>query len=1177
MKTFPYYLLFIPSYLSPARNILIFLSKAAIAFTVIELVFTDNYTLAQIVPDETLGNESTVVKGESAYEITGGATRGSNLFHSFKEFSISNGQSAYFNNVETIHNIFSRVSGISSSRIDGLIRANGSANLFLINPNGIIFGANASLDLRGSFVASTANAIEFADGMFFSANNPHEQPLLSINVPIGLQFPENPQTLEIQGSNLALNSGKTLGFVGGEVTMPNGGTISNTGGRVELGGLAAEGTVGLNHIDSNLSLSFPKGVARANVFLNNKAKVNVSAGGGGSIAIHAHNLKLEGESGLQGGISTGDSVDDRAGDIVIDATGEITLTDSSFVFNKMQGTAGNAGDILIATGSLYANDGSRLVTQSTGNGNAGNVVINARDTVSFDGKNSPNEAGIFTNIRQAIVNTQVAGNGGNITITTDSLDLKNGARLSSANVSAQGNAGDITINASKTVLFKGSIDRAEDFNGGIITIVQPAGQGNAGNISITTGSLYLTNGARLLTRNSGTQGNSGNVTIKATKEVLFDGEDLNYKPSGVFVNAIPGKTPETENLKVNAGQIIIATGSLYLKNGARLDANTNREGNAGNINIYALDRVSFEGANSQNEPSGVFANVESDAVGKVGDITIVTNDFFLTDGARIESTISGNGHGNGGTVTIDARDRVELSGIVDFFNTKLQKPEKKPGGIFTTIKETGIGNASNITITTNFISITGGAKLETLTRGTGNAGNVTIEAQDIFLDGVVLQPDGVNSLPSSIASSVQQTGNGNGGDIVINTRSLKLTNGALFTASTRGEKNGGNVFITANNISVDGFGINDVSSGIYSSVDKPGKLEETTETATGQGGRIVINTNSLSLSNGALLSTGTFDEGNAGDIQIKANNIEISRGAQVLTTSAGSGNAGNISINTNDGNIILIGSDYNFNKRSYNFAPNILKNQGNPSGLFANTTGESKDDSGNITIETGLLMMRDGAKITANNDGIKDGGNISIDANFLIAAPSENSDITANAVRGSGGNLTINARGVLGISPQENNTLESDITASSELGIDGTISINSTTINPNQGLIALPEKIVDASKLIVTTCGVDEENSAGQLAMTGRGGLPTNPNQVLSSQDLWEDLRLENFDNKVRSQLNPAPQQIDRPEAIITEASGWNVSKNGKVTLVATTSNAKNISHSCSTVVGQNSQVKSRE
>ncbi|MBG1269841.1 filamentous hemagglutinin N-terminal domain-containing protein [Nostoc sp. WHI] len=155
--------------------------------------------LAQIVRDRTLGSESSVVTPETPGSpvdvISGGATRGKNLFHSFEQFSVPTGATAFFKNATEIQNIISRVTGSSISNIDGLIKTNDAANLFLLNPNGIIFGRNARLDIRGSFLASTASSFKFADGLEFSAKAPENIPLLTINVPIGLQFGGNPGSI----------------------------------------------------------------------------------------------------------------------------------------------------------------------------------------------------------------------------------------------------------------------------------------------------------------------------------------------------------------------------------------------------------------------------------------------------------------------------------------------------------------------------------------------------------------------------------------------------------------------------------------------------------------------------------------------------------------------------------------------------------------------------------------------------------------------------------------------------------------------------------------------------------------------------------------------------------------------------------------------------------------------
>ena len=214
-------------------------SSALILFATI--LSQTNSVLAQtsnIIPDNTLGAESSVVnpRDENSDRIDGGAIRGQNLFHSFQEFNVGEGRGAYFANPDAVSNIFSRVTGNNVSNIFGTLGVDGAADLYLVNPNGIVFGENSSLDVQGSFTATTADAIEFGEGGLFSAVEPGES-LLTISVPLGLQFGSSPGSIinrsvgenpdgetNITGDSVGLQvpAGKTLTLVGGKRLLKGG-------------------------------------------------------------------------------------------------------------------------------------------------------------------------------------------------------------------------------------------------------------------------------------------------------------------------------------------------------------------------------------------------------------------------------------------------------------------------------------------------------------------------------------------------------------------------------------------------------------------------------------------------------------------------------------------------------------------------------------------------------------------------------------------------------------------------------------------------------------------------------------------------------------------------------------------------------------------------------------------
>ena len=421
------------------------------------LLFNLDRAIAQVIPDNTLGNESSVVnpRDETSDRIDGGAIRGQNLFHSFQEFNVDAGKGVYFNNPEAINNIFSRVTGNNVSNILGTLGVDGAANLFLINPNGIIFGEGASLDVQGSFVATTANGIEFGEQGSFDATNPQVPQLLTIN-PSAYLFNQIEDRaingIESRQSFLNVPEGENLIFLGRDINLI-GSTLTAPGGRIELGGLQGIGEVG---ISSDGSLAFPDNVIKGDISLSSGAFVDVTSAGSGFININARNLGIFTKSAIFAGIGAGlGNSDAVAGDITLNVTEKLSL-DDSFIANLLFGE-GKTGDIFVTTSFLEIINGAQLGATTFGRGDGGSVTITAGDLIVFDGQSSDgNASGVLSS-----VNPGAEGNAGDISITTSSLAVTNGAQINSS-TSSRGDGGSITITASDSVVFDG-----ESINGTI--------------------------------------------------------------------------------------------------------------------------------------------------------------------------------------------------------------------------------------------------------------------------------------------------------------------------------------------------------------------------------------------------------------------------------------------------------------------------------------------------------------------------------------------------------------------------------------------------------------------------------------------------------------------------------------------------------------------------------------
>lgn len=512
-------------------------------------LFTTSPMQAQIVQDTTLPNPSIVTSNGNTSAIAGGTQAGSNLFHSFKEFSVPTNGVASFQQIDQgIKNVLTRVTGSSVSNINGLIevlQANGSvskANFFLLNPNGIIFGPNASLNIGGSFLASTARSVSFADGDSFSATNPHTQALLQVSVPIGLQFGTQAASIQVQGAGLIVPPGKTLGLVGGDLTLVGGG-LGTLGGRIELGSVTGVVTldkapaVSLTPVTKGWALGY-KGVQNfKDIQLSQNARVTVSGSGGGDIQVQGRHVVLTDGSQM----SAGTQGSGLGGTLAVRASESVEIS-GSWTSGSISG--------------LFA----QVDPAATGTG--GNLTIKTRQLTL--------QGGVQVS---AVVAPGATGDGGNLTIETERLLVRDGAYVLTSTF-GQGQAGNLTVqNAKEVELIGGIIADSGFIASGLFTQAAAQATGAGGNLSISAGKLIVRDGAQVNSTTNGV-GNAGNLTVRATDVELVggaisaDGELLTNElgltfPSGLFAGTGIGSggdggtlSVETERFRLRDGAVV---------------------------------------------------------------------------------------------------------------------------------------------------------------------------------------------------------------------------------------------------------------------------------------------------------------------------------------------------------------------------------------------------------------------------------------------------------------------------------------------------------------------------------------------------------------------------------------------------------------------------------------------
>ena len=634
----------------------------------------------QVIVDHSFGPGGPLTGPNYTIPDTVGKTVGHNLFHSFSQFDLNNGDVATFSGPAGIQNVISRVTGGSASTIDGTLCCTiAGANFFLINPFGVMFGPNAKVDVSGSFAVTTADYVKLADGGRFDARNPASDLLTTAPVSAFGFLGPTAAAVVMQGPNAdtptpvlaTLADGKSFFAVGGDIRLDNV-ELDAPSGRIALIGVSSAGEVGVNVDNLQSSIDVSSFTRLGDMHLTTFAALDVSGDPGGRIDIQGENLTIAASSlsasslgpqdGLGIDLTVRDAITLRGGTTVycdtldVGAAGGLFMTAKSIrllgdVYSGAGGVnvltdtygSGRAGDITMHTDTLLLQDGVAVTAETAGPGDGGSIRISAKSII-MEGQQSI----------ASLSTTSFEGQPGDINIETDSLTLKSDAHIT-AEAFGSSAAGSIRISAKQIM-----INDVGGVGGGYAgisvnsdTLGFTTGQ-RAGDIVFNAETVDLRHGGRI-SSSSATESPGGDITIDAAREVRLSDSEIATQAGG------------------DGGDVHLTAPSLvYLLNSQISAESVN--GNGGNITI---------------DPQFVILNgsslIASAIQGNGGSVNIVS-DYFLRSSAVIDVSSE---FGLRGSVSITAPD-VDLSGSLIGLTAELLGAEtslsphcaqRLPGGV----------------------------------------------------------------------------------------------------------------------------------------------------------------------------------------------------------------------------------------------------------------------------------------------------------------------------------------------------------------------------------------------------------------------------------------------------------------------------------------------------------------
>ena len=908
-----------------------------------------------------------------AFQVTSdlGWQVGGNLFHSFSKLNLTAGESVTFSGPASVQNVLARVTGGASS-IDGTLRSTiAGANLYLLNPGGVMFGPNARVDVSGSFVVSTADYVKLADGGRFDARRTANSALTAAPLAKFGFLSMAPAKITVDGSQLVVANRQTLTLVGGDLELKNGALVKAPQGTVNLTSVGAVPT----KISAAPELTdLPAGGI---ITLSTGASVDVSGEGGGLAVIRSRDLTVDNASVRA---NTTGGLDGRGIDVQLGGAG--VLRNRGVISTQTTGS-GRAGAIGIVANSLEILLGGQINSSTAAAGDAAGVTLRA-NALTIDGRGQP-DTGIF----------------------------------SDSKASATGKAGDVTVRVAGLlqVLNLGSIS------------TDTVGAGKGGRVDVTAGALTV---AGALTMDGG-----------ASRYFTFISSDSN-----------PGATG-------SAGDVIVEVrGLLKVLTGGSITSDTSGAGSAGKVAITAValtidggTRTDFTGISSETLVNPVGS---APPTGRAGDVNVgVTGLLKVLNGGKISSATSGAG--KAGTVEITAGALTIDGGTREFT------------GISSDSNKGATGHAGDVKVeVSGLLQVVNGGLISSDTSNLGNAGKLTVSAGALTIDGRSSQ------FFTGISSDSVAGATGNAGAVEVKVRGLlQVLNSGVISSDTSGAGNAGKLTVTAGALKIAG-GNRDFFTGISS---------DSNAGATGNAGDVdVAVIGLLQLLNSGQISSGTADSGSGGSVRVQAHDMLLDQSAAVTAASTGSGIAGQVQIQAT-GAILLRDNSSISSKSDLSRAGGVVVQAGTRLELYHSriTTEASQGDGGELRLTATERIHLDHSHIFSQASG--SGGNIFIDP---VTVSLNQSTISANASAGNGGNITINTGYLL-------RSQDSRITATSQFGVNGQISVLGASVDLSGSLVTLPGGLLAADSRLPERCAVRLPGNLSSFISVGRGGLPLEP------------------------------------------------------------------------------------